>query len=126
MKVKWSKSWISSIQPRKQRKYVHNAPSHVRRKIMSSNLSKDLRKKYGKRSLPVREGDKVKVLRGQFNGTIGEVEEVNRSKYRVYVKGAEINRGEAQKIRYPIDPSNLVILELNLSDKRRAQVLERK
>ncbi|MBO7732004.1 MAG: 50S ribosomal protein L24, partial [Methanobrevibacter sp.] len=32
-----------SIQPRKQRKALYTAPLHIRRKIMSANLSKDLR-----------------------------------------------------------------------------------
>ena len=31
-----------SKQPRKQRKFLYNAPLHVRRKIMSAHLSKEL------------------------------------------------------------------------------------
>ena len=50
MKRKFSKSWKSSKQPRKQRKYSANAPLHLKRKLLSVNLSKELRKKYGKRS----------------------------------------------------------------------------
>ena len=49
MKKDFSKSWKSSRQPRKQRKYVFNAPLHIRHKLVSANLSKELRKKYGKR-----------------------------------------------------------------------------
>jgi large subunit ribosomal protein L26e len=35
--------------------------SHVRRKIMSSPLSKDLRQKYNVRSMPIRKDDEVQV-----------------------------------------------------------------
>ena len=40
---------------------------------MSSLLSKDLRKKYNKRSARVVEGDSVKVIRGEFIGVDGKV-----------------------------------------------------
>ncbi len=92
---------------------------------MAAHLSEELRKKHKKRSFPVRKKDKVKILRGQFKGIMGEIEEVNLKKYKVYVKGAEIDRGEGRKIRYPISPSNLIILTLNLDDKRRKAALER-
>lgn len=92
---------------------------------MAAHLSEELRKKHKRRSFPVRKGDRVKVLRGQFKGTIGEIEEINHTKYKVYVKGAEIDRGEGRKIRYPISPSNVIILTLNLDDKIRKKALER-
>ena len=63
MKKKFSASWKTSTQPRKQRKYRHNAPMHLRQKLVSVHLSKDLRKNYGKRSIPVR-------ILGLFHKTI--------------------------------------------------------
>lgn len=47
---------------RKNRKRHFNAPSHIRRKIMSSPLSKELRQKYNVRSMPIRKDDEVQVL----------------------------------------------------------------
>lgn len=49
---------------RKSRKRHFNAPSHIRRKMMSSPLSKDLRQKYNVRSMPIRKDDEVQVVRG--------------------------------------------------------------
>jgi ribosomal protein L24p/L26e, archaeal/eukaryotic len=49
---------------RKQRKAHFTAPSHIRRKIMSTHLSKDLRKKYNVRAVPIRKDDEVIVVRG--------------------------------------------------------------
>ncbi|GIX77907.1 60S ribosomal protein L26-like 1 [Caerostris extrusa] len=48
---------------RKQRKRHFNAPSHQRRIIMSSPLSKDLRQKYGVRTLPIRKDDEEAASR---------------------------------------------------------------
>ena len=123
---KWSRSWKASKQPKKQRKYRYNAPAHIRHKLMAAHLAKDLRKKYGRRSFPIRKGDKVKVLRGQFKGTIGEIEKKNMEKYKVYVKGVEVKKKDGTKTSYPIHPSNVMILALNLDDKRRARALSRK
>ena len=64
MKTKFAKTWISSTQPRKQRKYRYNAPLSTKRNFLSINLSKELKKKYGTRSIKPRVGDKVKVMRG--------------------------------------------------------------
>jgi Ribosomal proteins L26 eukaryotic, L24P archaeal len=46
---------------RKSRKRHFTAPSHIRRKIMSAPLSKDLRQKYNVRSMPIRKDDEVQV-----------------------------------------------------------------
>lgn len=42
---------------RKARRAHFGATSHIRHRIMSASLSKDLRKKHGIRSLPVRKDD---------------------------------------------------------------------
>jgi large subunit ribosomal protein L24 len=115
-----------SKKPSKQRKALARAPLHLRRKLMSANLSKELRKRYGRRCFPVRTGDKVKIMRGQFKGLIGEVEGIDRKKYRVFIAGATLEKKDGTKVKYPIHPSNLMILELNLEDKKRKEALERK
>ena len=122
MKSKFTPSWKSSKQPRRQRKYVHNAPSHVRLKLMSSQLSKPLKDKFKKNSLPVRKGDTVKINRGQFKKTSGKVSKVLRRSYRVLIDNATLSKKDGSKVFYPIHPSNLTILELSLEDKRRIKV----
>lgn len=126
MKQKFSKNWKSSSQPRKQRKYIFNAPLHLRRKFFSVRLSDELTKKYGCRNVPVRKGDKVKIMRGQFKKHENKVEGIDNKKIRVYVTGAERTKTDSSKSLYPIHPSNLMITELNLDDKRRKKMLERK
>lgn len=126
MKKEFSIHWKASKQPRKQRKFRVNAPLHVRHKLMSAHLSKELRTKYGRRSFPVRKGDKVKVMRGQFHGVIGEIESVDMKNLRVMVKGAEFKaKAGAAPRKYPLDASKLMMVSLNLDDKMRVKALER-
>ncbi len=118
MRSNFSTSWKRSIQPRKQRKYLYNAPLHIRAKIMACNLAKPLRDKYG-RTARVRKGDKVKVMRGQFKGVVAKVERVDRKNYKLYLEGVFIEKKDGTKVSYPIHYSNVQIVELDLSDNRR-------
>ncbi len=115
----WSSTWKSSKQPKKQRKYTRNAPKHVQGAQLGSHLSPDLRKKYNKRAIRVRKGDKVKVMIGTFKGKTGKVDRIDTKKQRIFITGIEILKKDGSKALYPIKPSNLMIQDLDLSDKRR-------
>ena len=108
-----------SKQPRKQRKALYNAPAHARGKHLSASLSKDLRAKVGKRSLPIRTGDKVSVVRGDFKGHEGEVLTVDYSSYKVTIEEVTLSKPDGTATFLPVDPSNLVIIEADLKDDRR-------
>ena len=125
MKTEFSAAWKSSSQKRKQRKYRWNAPLHIKKNMMASHLSAELRKKHTKRAAVVRKDDKVKIMRGQFKGLTGKVDRVDVKRQNVFVRGAEGAKKDGTKTFYPLHPSNLMILELNLSDKRRVESLAR-
>ena len=108
-----------SKQPRKQRKALYNAPAHARGKHLSATLSKDLRADLGKRSLPVRSGDKVRVLRGDFKGHEGEVLSVDYGSYKVSIEDVTLSKPDGTTSFLPVDPSNLMIIEADLKDDRR-------
>lgn len=122
----WSKHWIKSKSPRKQRKYVHNAPLHIVRKLMSVRLAKDLKTKYGKRNIPIRSGDKVKIISGQFKGKITKVNRVELNYKKVYLDEVFTVKKDGNKIPVAFHASKLMITELNLDDKLRKKALERK
>lgn len=119
MKKEFSKEWKSSKQPRKQRKYLANVPLHAKKKMMSSNLTKDLRKKYGIRNISLKKGDNVKIMRGKFKGKKGKITNVLLKNLKVTVEGIQIKKQDGSKVDIKLNPSNLQILELNLEDKRR-------
>lgn len=122
----FANSWKSSTQARKQRKYRYNAPLHIKQKLVHSHLSPDLRKKYLTRSIQVKVGDKVKIMRGQYSRKEGKVEKVELKNTRVYVTGVESLKKDGSKAIVPLNPSNLMIVELNLDDKKRKSKLENK
>lgn len=119
MKNAFSTAWIASKQPRKQRKYRYNAPLHIKRKFIHANLSKELRKKYQVRSLQVRKGDVVRIMRGSHKGKKGKIEQVLLKQTKVYVENIHMARKDGSKSYYPLQPSKLQIVELETSDKRR-------
>ncbi|KAF4024254.1 hypothetical protein G4228_016233, partial [Cervus hanglu yarkandensis] len=110
----------------KNRKRHFNAPSHVRRKIMSSPLSKELRQKYNVRSMPIRKDDEVQVVRGHYKGQqIGKVVQVYRKKYVIYIERVQREKANGTTVHVGIHPSKVVITRLKL-DKDRKKILERK
>jgi large subunit ribosomal protein L24 len=126
MKSIFSTTWKRSKQPRKQRKYRFNAPLHTKKEFLSSHLSKELRTKYKKRSVTIRKGDTVKVLRGQFRKKTGKVSKVDYNSIKIYIEGIEVIKKDGNKVQYPINPSNVLITILKLDDKKRIASLERK
>ncbi len=123
---RFSRNWKKSKSPRKQHKYRYNAPLHTRNDFVSIHLSKELRKKYSKRNCSAKKGDSVKVLRGSFKGKTGKINGVDLKKSKIYVDGIELSKKDGTKAFPPLEPSNLMLTELNLNDKKRAKILERK
>ncbi len=125
MEKKFSKGGKASKRPSKQRKYRANAPLHIKKKFFSSNLKKDLRRKYLRRNFPLRKGDTVKVLRGRFKGRSAKIGSLNLGKLRVYLEGVQVAKRDGTKANVHFDPSNLQITELQLEDRKRVKALER-
>lgn len=105
--------------PSKQRKAIYQAPLHKKHKLLSAHVSKDARKTVGKRSLPVRKGDEVKVMKGKFSGTVGKVSKVNTKRLKVYMENVKTKKVSGEEVAVPIRPSNLMILNPVMDDSRR-------
>jgi len=118
MKQIFKRTWNKSVQARKQRKYRHNAPLHTQSKFLHANLSKDLQKKHSRRSLRVRKGDEVQVMRGSFKGDNGVVEQVDTQNERLIIRGVASVKLDGSRKSYPIKVSNVRITKLT-EDKRR-------
>jgi len=125
MEKKFSKHWKSSKKPGKQRKYRCNAPLHIKQKFVHVHLSKELRNKYGMRSICLKKGDKVKIVRGNYKGKQNKVSRVDLKKSRVYVEGIDFTKKDGNKILYTLQPSNLMITELDIEDKKREAKLKK-
>jgi len=112
---------VRSSLPRKQRKFLYTAPLHVRRKMISAHLSKELKQQLKKRSVSVRKGDEVEVMRGEHFGKKGKISRVDYKKYKVYVEGVTIKKSDGTERQVAVHPSNLKVLSMNLEDARRAK-----
>ena len=115
-----------STQPRKQRKFIYKAPLHIRHKLMSVSLSEELREQYNRRSLPVKTGDTIKVMRGDFKDHEGKIEKVDLKNYRVMIEGMSVQKPDGNKVFHPVHPSNIMIIELDMEDDERNDIVERK
>ena len=117
-----------SSKARIQRKTSANAPAHVKRKMLSAHLSKDLSKQYGKRSARVVVGDTVVIERGAegVRGVEGKVLSVITKTGQVTIEGVTINQADGTSVARPVHASNLTIVKLNLDDAKRKDVLARK
>merc|ERR1712173_479280 len=111
---------------RKSRKAHFNAPSHLRRKIMSASLSKELRGQYNVRSMPLVKDDEVKIVRGHFKGEqTGKIISVYRKKYVVHVERISREKANGQTTHIGLHPSNLVITKMKMTADRK-KLLEAK
>jgi large subunit ribosomal protein L24 len=121
MKKKFSNKWKASRQTRKQRKYRANAPLHIKARFMASNLSKELREKQKKRNIEIRKGDMVKIMRGEFSGKNGKINNVDIKKERVSIEGIQRQKKDGTKVNVYFHPSKLQITEL-VERKRKMKV----
>jgi large subunit ribosomal protein L24 len=125
MKKNFSSKWQGSTQPRKQRKYIHNAPLHLKRKMLSATFDKELRKKYGMRNIEVRKGDEVLIEVGKFKKKKGKILNIDVKNCRVSIEGIQQGKKEGSKVNVWFNPSNLKIVSLN-EDKMRLKKKEEK
>ncbi|KOB89583.1 60S ribosomal protein L26, partial [Plasmodium falciparum Dd2] len=107
------------------RKAHFTAPAGLRRKIMSSKLSKELRLKYKTRSLPVRKDDEVLICRGHNHGREGKVVKINRKRYKIYVEKSykRKSKWENQHFIWYVIPSNVVLTKIKGLIKNRKKIL---
>ena len=112
--------------PGKQRKKLFNAPAHIRHKLMSAPLSRGLTASRGAKTLPVRKGDTILIKRGDNKGFEGKVSRVDLKAFHIYVEGLTREKVDGTNIFLPIHPSKVEIRNLNLDDKWRKKILERK
>jgi len=115
------------MKPTKMRnKMIYRATFHTRSKQLGSALSKDLRKKYGKRSVRVNEGDSIKIVRGEFKGVDGKISKISPQKNSVAIEGIKKEKTKGDKFDIYIHTSNLVVTSLNTENKWRMAKLEGK
>jgi large subunit ribosomal protein L24 len=116
----------TTTKPGKQRKKLYNAPAHIRHKLMAAPLSNELASSKGAKTLPIRKGDTVRIMRGDNKGFEGKVSRVDLKTYRIYLEGLTREKVDGTNIFLAVHPSKVQIRNLTLDDKWRKNILERK
>ncbi len=115
------------MKPTKTRNYqIFRAPYSVRSKQVGSPLSKDLRQKYGKRSIRVVVDDSVRVIQGEYKGIDGKVTKVSITKNSIAIEGIKREKLKGEKTDVYIPASHVLITGLNTDDHWRKTKLEGK
>ncbi len=112
----------SSKSPRKQRRQARNAAMHERKKFLNCRLDEFLQEEYGLRSLVIKKGDLVRIMRGQFRDTESKVTAVSYKKRVVYLDNTTITKADGKEAAVPIHPSNLMIVKLELDEERKTLI----
>jgi large subunit ribosomal protein L24 len=112
--------------PGKQRKRLYNAPAHLRHKLMAAPLSAELISSKGAKTLPVRKGDTVRIMRGDHKGFEGKISRVDLKRYRIFIEGLTREKVDGTNIFVSVHPSKVTIKNLKLDDKWRKEIVERK
>ena len=123
---------MSSKQPRKQRLARYTAPYHRRHREMAAPIDRGLRERQMSRgfmyprSMSVRKGDRVMVVRGEGKSkSATRIAKVDRKARKIYVEGFTYFKSDGTELQRPIDASNVVIINPDWSDMRRRKLLTR-
>lgn len=115
-----------STQPRKQRLANYNRNQHSQMRSMSAHLSDELLKEYSLvRSVTVRKGDTVKVVRGIFKGHTAKVVKVFPQRGFITIDEATLTKADGKKVARMFRPSKVILTKLDLSDPWRREKLSR-
>lgn len=109
------------MKPDTERKKYYSEKLHKKKKRVHAHLSKDLRGKLKKktRSLQVRKGDTVKVMRGSQKGKEAKVSHVNTVRKKIYLEGVTVTNARAREMPVALEPSNLLLIALESTPERK-------
>lgn len=104
-------------------KLIH-IPKHQRDKMLSAILADELREQYKKRTLRIVKGDSVMVMRGEYKGRGGKVEDIDTEHNTLHIEGFKRDKIRGGQVKVPIHASNVMITSLKLEDKYRSNKLQ--
>ncbi len=110
---------VESSKPKKQRKFHYDKPLHMKQQCLASHLDKKLAKQLEKRSIAIRKGDTMKIMRGGMKGKTGKITSVNYGKGIVFIENVMRKKANGEEVQVPLKTSNLLVIDLDKSDSKR-------
>ena len=116
----------TSTKAKKQRKARWNAPLHKKKRMVSAHLDSSLMSEYNVRSMPVRKGDTVKIVRGaeDYKTSEAKVASVDLKSCKIIVENITVPKADGTQKPKPVDPSDVLLTKLDLSDPWRKAKLD--
>ncbi len=116
---------MKSAKPSKQRKARYQAPLHGKQKLLGAHLDTKLKKQWNTRSLTLRKGDEVKVMRGKYKGETGKISKVDLKRLKIYVENIKRKKVSGEEAHIPFKSSNLLIINPVMDDPKRKAIVQR-
>lgn len=110
---------IESSKPKKQRKAHYGMALHRKQHCLAAHVDKKLRQQLGTRSVALRKGDTVKVMRGGRGGSSGKITGVDYGRCVVFVEKVIRKKANGEEIPLPIHASNLLVVDVDRGDSKR-------
>ena len=100
-------------------KFYYEGYVHRKAKNLAGHLNEKLAKELGRRSLPIKKGDTVKIMRGAFAGKEGKIIDTERAGGRVYVEKIVRKKSDGAEVKVAIDASKVLITDIDRTDRKR-------
>ena len=88
---------------------TYRAMNQVVNKQICAPMSKDLRKKYSRRSARIMIDDSVKVIRGEYKGITGKITKISTANNSVAIEGNKIEKLKGEKVDVYIHSTNCLL-----------------
>lgn len=115
---------MTTKNPKVRRKQRFAMQMHKKKKLMNVALSKDLRVQMKRRSVGIRKGDQVQIIKGKFKNTQGTVTNVDIKKMKIYIDSAVVKKKGGGQVQVPLTTAKLKITKLVTTDKSRQKLVE--
>lgn len=93
---------------------------HHRTKMVRGHLAPKYLEAGRSRSLTIRKGDTVRIMRGEHKGEEGKVEKVDLKNFVITIEGITQAKADESQSARKIHPSNIMIIKPDMSDRRRS------
>jgi len=116
---------MKSTKPSKQRKARYQSALHAKNKLLGAHLAKKLKDQWNTRTLSLRKGDEVKIMRGKYSGKTGKVSKIDLKRLKVFVENVKRKKVSGEEAHVPFNPSNIMIINPVMDDEKRKKIVQR-
>ncbi len=100
---------VKSKKPVKQRNALRNVKNHQVSKLFTVPLDEGLQIEHGVKRMPLRVGDSVRIISGEFEGIEGKLLSIDKKTRKVTIEEATLQKRDGSNYYVPIAVSKLIL-----------------